>query len=142
MLGTKLDKWEALLDQCQAAARQAFEKDFKFWNAVMPMDAEVTRCLLNGSLATRIAELASGYKEAMAPVAASSRQLDSVISQWQMMASFLKLAGRKKEADALIELVGQLGGGATPATEGAARPAAAKPTRGRTRPPKEKAGKA
>lgn len=142
VLGTDIDNWQVLLDRSQVAARQAFEKDFKFWNAVMPMDAEVTRCLLDRSLAKRVTELAKGYADTIAAVAASSRQLDSVIRQWQIMGSFLKLAGRKAEAAALTQLAAQLGGGAASATEGAAKPAGTGSTGSRKRSTKKKDDKA
>lgn len=115
VLGQAPKGWEALVEQCKAAARRGFEQKFDFWNAVMPADAEVARRLLEGQLDPgQMPELATLYRDAVGQVAVSDRQLDSVVGQLRLMAAFLALGGRAKEAQALEQLAAELGGGAAP----------------------------
>lgn len=86
---------------CVERARRRFERSFAFWDAAMAADATVAAWLAGGALPEgRSAEVVLGdlYRDALATVAASARELDSVRAQLAMLAAFLRLRGKRGDA--------------------------------------------
>ncbi|HRP66152.1 MAG TPA: CHAT domain-containing protein [Thauera sp.] len=99
LLGEAVDL--AMLEQCQAVARKRFERRFGFFDGIMVADCAVTRWLIDGVPAgtdDAARMLARAYQESAGMLAASRRQMDSVVRQLKLLAEFLEL--RADAADA------------------------------------------
>ncbi|WGZ94183.1 MAG: CHAT domain-containing protein [Candidatus Thiothrix putei] len=81
--------------RCQELARQRFARSYDFFDAVIPVDAQLAIYLLENTLADQpVKALVKLYQDAAAPVPTSSRQFDSVVRQLQLIADFLPLQQR------------------------------------------------
>jgi hypothetical protein len=109
----------ALAQQCGRSAEQSFALEPSSWDAVVQSDALLVERLIDGSLgkagdAGRAAfeEVARAYAEAMGNVTAKPSQIDSIVTQMELMSRFcaaLSLVRHDdpawaRTADQLIEL--------------------------------------
>ena len=99
-----------LAEQCKTAARRRFKSSYDFWDAVMVADAELTIRLAAGTIADADSEaiVVRTYKEAADKVPKSARQLDSVVKQQRLLASFLRSRGDAAQAEALERIAASL----------------------------------
>lgn len=118
----------AFARQCRQAAAQDFGRSRTFWDAIMQPEALLVERLLDGSLgqlgdAGKVAlnEVLQAYREALSNLTATPTELDSMVSQMNLMATFcdaLYVAGGdeawQRVADALLELVQRLQPGIRP----------------------------
>jgi hypothetical protein len=114
--------------QCRQAATQDFARSRTFWDAIMQPEALLVECLLDGSLAqsgdagqAALKHVIQAYSEALSNLTATPRELDSVVSQMNLLATFcdaLYVADGEKAwlrvAEALLELVQTLQPGTRP----------------------------
>lgn len=113
LLGEAVDL--AMLEQCQRVARKRFERRFGFFDSIMVADSAVTRWLIDGVPADTAAAakvLARAYQESAGMLAASRRQMDSVLRQLRLLAEFLELragSGDAQRVDVLRALAKELG---------------------------------
>ncbi|MGA7178506.1 MAG: CHAT domain-containing protein [Thiobacillaceae bacterium] len=108
VLGEADEKAAALALRCGEQARRKFVSSKDFWDAVMSADAALTAWLLGMHLDDPLKNLKGRYEDAVALVPQSSRQWDSVVKQWRLLADFLKLKGEGTEqADVLNSLADQ-----------------------------------
>ena len=91
----------ALVHAAADQAQKRFAQTLDFFDATLPVDARLTLCLLDGSLVQQEQALIEAYFEAIEQVPASTRSLDSVRSQLQLLACCLRLKG---EADTALVL--------------------------------------
>ncbi len=90
LLGGAGDPPAAQLDGCQAAARERFAHSFGFFDAVMSADTELTRWLYTEALADSAAtQLERCYRDAIAGLTYTDRELDSVTAQLIILADLL-----------------------------------------------------
>jgi CHAT domain-containing protein/pimeloyl-ACP methyl ester carboxylesterase len=83
----------ALAQRCGDEAHRGFASSKGFWDAVMVGDAALTSWLWGAPLDAQA--LRTLYEEATATVPQSQRQWDSVVTQWRLLARFLRLRGDK-----------------------------------------------
>ena len=109
--------------RCGEQARKQFASSKDFWDAVMCGDAVMTAWLLGEKLdmaekqpdkpATPADALRKVYDQAVEKLPQSARQWDSVVTQWRLLARFLRL--RKARGDiARAEVLEQLAEGYVP----------------------------
>ncbi|MFO1459328.1 MAG: CHAT domain-containing protein [Verrucomicrobiota bacterium] len=90
-----------LAETAAAAARAAFQREPTFFNAVMPMDAEVMVHWLRGSLPAATDTLIQNYRDAGDLLPSTIQEWDSVTSQLQLLAEFgdrLGVPGERTDA--------------------------------------------
>lgn len=95
--------------RCLELTRKRFAHSYDFFDAVMPVDAQVAVHLLIRPLAVpRIGALANLYRDAVRSVHSSDRQFDSVVRQLKLFAELLparKGVGDRELARVLAEAV-------------------------------------
>jgi hypothetical protein len=116
----------ALAQRCRQAATQDFARSGAFWDAIMQPEAILVGHLLDGSLGqpgeagkAALNEVVQAYTEALSNLTATPTELDSVVSQMNLLATFcdaLYVAdgeqARTRTADALLEVVQKIQPGA------------------------------
>jgi CHAT domain-containing protein/pimeloyl-ACP methyl ester carboxylesterase len=127
LLGTPAANTADLVALCRQAAKRRFDAQFDFWSGATGIDADVTEWLAlpwlsqpaPGSPRKRprkgdaaqakpperktVAELAEQYQGLIRKLKAQPRELDSVISQLQLLAELFKAKGRPKAGQATDE---------------------------------------
>jgi hypothetical protein len=102
---------DALVAQCQAAARRRFADGYQFFDGVMAADAELVQLLLPGAEVAALGSMAQRYPDAVRELSSSARQFNSVVAQLCLLATFVQARGSKDDparAQALADLVQQL----------------------------------
>jgi len=79
-----------LAEECAKIARHDFSRSYDFWDAVMPADAQLAKVLLEKPIKAPADTLVQAYHEAMEQVPKSGRELDSVVRQLRLLATFLR----------------------------------------------------
>jgi ribosomal protein S15P/S13E len=81
---------------CQAVARERFSRHYRFWDAVMAADAELAIALAWKDVSDPATQqaLIESYSHAIHQVTRSDRQINSVITQIELLASYLEHHGR------------------------------------------------
>lgn len=97
----------ALADRAAAAAREAFRRSGRYFDAVGPADAELAKKLIVGVSDDDVDALASVFRGAISQVPTSERELDSTIKQFHLLAEFLALRNEPR-ARALINALKEL----------------------------------
>jgi hypothetical protein len=124
VLGANADDAHQLaLARCELAARSRFATTYDFWDAVMAADTAVTEWLFDRKQPRseraqddEADRLLAVYRGALKELPATARQLDSVVTQLQLVAEFLEVRGEKVaksdrvRSAVLRRLAGQLGG--------------------------------
>ncbi len=112
----------ALAQQCKQAAEQAYQSSNEIWDAVMVPEAVLVERLLDASLGkagddgqAAFDAVLDAYTEALQNVTIKPSELDSVVSQMELLSRFYDAkyvvrneAALKRGADRLIELVQRL----------------------------------
>ena len=112
----------ALARQCRQAASQAHERNPNVWDAVMQAEALLIERLIDGGFGGTgeageavLEELVRTYTDALANVAIKPSELDSVVSQMEMLSRFYDAmdvaeheATHKRTADRLLKLMQRL----------------------------------
>ena len=117
------DDLQAQLARCEAAARARFERNYSFFDAVMPADTELTRWLCDKAADTDEAacqRLAVCYCSAVRSLTCTRRELDSVTAQLTIFADLLdcRAADRDTERASLLrQLAAALGKPEAPHTQ-------------------------
>ncbi|MGH8515139.1 MAG: hypothetical protein ACREV8_14605, partial [Gammaproteobacteria bacterium] len=112
----------ALAQQCKQAAEQAYARSADVWDAVMQPEAVLVERLLDGSFAkigkagqAAFDAVLDAYTAALRNVTIKPSELDSVVSQMELLSRFYDAkhvatheAALKRTADRLVELVRRL----------------------------------
>ncbi|MEL7312524.1 MAG: CHAT domain-containing protein, partial [Pseudomonadota bacterium] len=101
----KDEAFHSLLAESKQAMQQLPVADF--WDAVGPVDLEVTEHLEAGSLPAEVANLGGRYREIAARYG-SGRELDSVTSHWRIAERVLRRFRSVKQANAVKDLLGAI----------------------------------
>ena len=118
----------AFARQCRQAAAQAFASSLTFWDAVMQPEAVLVERLLDRSLAepgdagkAALNEVVQAYSEALSNLTATPTELDSVVSQMNLIATFCDAlyvadghAAWQRVANGLLDLVQRIQPGIRP----------------------------
>ena len=162
-LATLLDEQvpdaDALLERCEATARERFAIDRKFFTAIDMANAALIRALRSGRLGqdgqagdNEVARLQTSFEEVVELAAPTASELDSVGKQIDITGRLLqKIAPKRAGTQATIVRLSRLRGkiaGEERAEEGTGatdsprqdRPPSAKPTAGQRKPPKRRPG--
>ncbi|MBL8460836.1 MAG: hypothetical protein JNM92_15845, partial [Zoogloea sp.] len=94
LLGTDTNYAE-LSDACERAANARFERSFSFFDAVMPADAKLAGWIHSGEKS--VEELDRLYRDAIAGVSATKRDVDSVKAHIRILSDLLNC--RSKDGD-------------------------------------------
>ena len=95
-------EFHGLLEEAKQAMQRQPVADF--WDAVGPVDLEVTEYLEAGTLPTQVAVLAGRYRDIAARYG-SGRELNSVMSHWRIAERVLRRFRSVKHANALKDLL-------------------------------------
>jgi CHAT domain-containing protein/pimeloyl-ACP methyl ester carboxylesterase len=100
----------SLVNQAGEAAVQAFSRSGDFFDAVMPVDADLTRALAERRVAASADDLLRRYLAAASAVPSSERQFNSVVRQLAILADFAAALGLPRgEVEGLRRIAGALG---------------------------------
>ncbi|MGM9490087.1 CHAT domain-containing protein [Ideonella sp. YS5] len=135
-----------LAHECRRYAAESFGRTASPWDAMMQPEALLVERLVDGSLAGQgdaahaaLEELAAAYGQALANVTVKPSQLDSMLSQMELLSRFLDACGVAEEnpaycrvATRLLELLQRIRPGRPPRNDrpsmrSSARPAATAP---------------
>lgn len=101
----------ALADQCRQTAAQSYARSPNLWDAVMQPEALLVERLIDGSLGKAgdagqavFAEVERAYAEAMSSITIKPSQIDSVVSQMELLSRFCDAMGLARR-DAALERV-------------------------------------
>jgi tetratricopeptide (TPR) repeat protein len=82
------------LEKCEVAARQRFEKAPNLWDAVTLVDVALLRHVRQGTVEKNKEALVSRYREAIAEVGATPKDIDSVLNQLKFVIDTLDKLGK------------------------------------------------
>jgi hypothetical protein len=143
----------ALARQCRGDAEAGYAKDGNLWSALIQSDAVLVEALLDGSLGhadesgqTAFDALAASYGSTLANLTLKPGQLDSVVTQMELLSRFGDAlwssggdAWLHRAANRLLELSQRIHPGRRPRSDRPVRPGAASP--GKSRPEARRPGK-
>ena len=81
------------------------KKGLDFFDAVMPVDAELSLVLLEGQLGNEVERLVEKYKGVISSLPSSVRVVDSVVKQLKMLATFLDRLNHQRDAQAMRRIL-------------------------------------
>jgi hypothetical protein len=96
--GKSAQKAIGLAEECGESARKKFADKKEFWDAVMSADAEMTAWMMGKPIEKADAFLREVYASAVGRLPKSAREWDSVVTQWRLMAVFLRRRNKGEDA--------------------------------------------